>query len=94
MHRSISYYALLISSTFLFCLGIITSLKAMHHEGDVVFVKTADNFIVLHDSSSSMSDKYGNTDMLEIEAERQILGEKVSTLPELYAIFLDLREKI
>ncbi|MGI9535990.1 MAG: OmpA family protein [Desulfocapsaceae bacterium] len=60
-----------------------TSLMAMHHEGDVVFVKTADNFIVLHDSSSSMSDKYGDTDMLEIEAERQILMEKVSTLPEL-----------
>ena len=56
---------------------------AMHHEGDVVFMKTADNFLILHDSSSSMSDKYGNTDMMEIEAERQILQEKVSTLPEL-----------
>lgn len=60
-----------------------TSLMAMHHEGDVVFIKTADNFIILHDSSSSMADKYGDTDMQEIEAERQILREKVSTLPEL-----------
>ena len=83
MYRAKTYIALLTTSLFLFFVGLTTSLMAMHHEGDVVFVKTADNFIVLHDSSSSMSDKYGNTDMLEIEAEQQILEEKVSTLPEL-----------
>ncbi len=49
----------------------------------VVFHKTADNFIILFDSSGSMGDPYGNTDMKEIEAEIQILKEKVSTLPEL-----------
>ncbi len=65
------------------CLLGAAPAMAMQPEGDVVFVKTADNFIVLHDSSSSMSDKYGNTDMLEIEAEQLILKEKVSTLPEL-----------
>ena len=65
------------------CLLMAAPVLATNHEGDVVFVKTADNFIVLHDSSSSMSDKYGNTDMLEIEAEQLILKEKVSTLPEL-----------
>ena len=65
------------------CLTTAPNIMAMSNEGAVVFAKTADNFIVLYDSSSSMADKYGNTDMLEIEAERQILKEKVSTLPEL-----------
>ncbi len=83
MYRLYKFSSFTASVVFLFCMIMSSSLMAMHHEGDVVFVKTADNFIVLHDSSSSMSDKYGSTDMMEIEAERQILKEKVSTLPEL-----------
>jgi len=49
----------------------------------VVFRKTADNFIVMYDSSSSMGDRYEATEMLEIEVEKQILREKFATLPEL-----------
>ena len=48
-----------------------------------VFEKTVDNFIVLYDSSSSMGQKYAETDMTEIEAERMILAEANNTLPNL-----------
>jgi OOP family OmpA-OmpF porin len=48
-----------------------------------VFVKTVDNVIVLFDSSSSMSEKYANTDMTRLEAERMILSEANKTLPDL-----------
>ncbi len=50
---------------------------------EVVLVKTADNFIIMYDSSSSMADKYADTDMLEIQAELEILREKNKSLPEL-----------
>ncbi len=50
---------------------------------EVVLVKTADNFIILYDSSSSMADKYADTSMIEIEAELEILNEKNLTLPNL-----------
>ena len=48
-----------------------------------VFEKTVDNFIVLYDSSSSMADKYAETSMTEIEAERMVLTEANNTLPNL-----------
>lgn len=48
-----------------------------------VFEKTVDNVIVLYDSSGSMSEKYGNTDLTRLEAERMILLEANSTLPDL-----------
>jgi OOP family OmpA-OmpF porin len=50
---------------------------------EVVLVKTADNFIIMYDSSSSMADKYADTNMLEITAELKILREKNKSLPEL-----------
>lgn len=49
----------------------------------VMFRKTADNFIVMYDSSNSMGGRYAETDMTEVEAEKEILREKFSTLPEL-----------
>jgi OOP family OmpA-OmpF porin len=49
----------------------------------VSLVKTADNFIIMYDSSSSMADKYADTDMIEIDAERKILKEKNQSLPNL-----------
>jgi OOP family OmpA-OmpF porin len=62
----------------------IFSFAAEMSDGEkVIFRKTADNFIVMYDSSNSMADPYGQSDMMEIEAELQILKEKVSTLPEL-----------
>ncbi|NOR26659.1 MAG: OmpA family protein [Desulforhopalus sp.] len=48
-----------------------------------VFEKTVDNVIVLYDSSGSMSEKYGNTDLTRLEAERMILLETNSSLPDL-----------
>ena len=50
---------------------------------EVVLVKTADNFIIMYDSSSSMADKYAETDMIEIDAERKILVETNQSLPDL-----------
>jgi len=46
-------------------------------------VKTADNFIVLFDSSSSMNEPYRNTGMTKLEAAMEILKEKNKTLPDL-----------
>ncbi len=46
-------------------------------------VKTADNFIILFDSSSSMNDAYRNTSMTKLDAAKAILKEKNKTLPDL-----------
>ena len=46
-------------------------------------VKTADNFIILFDSSSSMNEPYRNTSMTKLEAAKEILKEKNKTLPDL-----------
>jgi OOP family OmpA-OmpF porin len=48
-----------------------------------VFEKTVDNVIVLYDSSGSMSEKYGNTDLTRLAAERMVLSEANSSLPDL-----------
>jgi OOP family OmpA-OmpF porin len=48
-----------------------------------VFEKTVDNVIILFDSSGSMSEKYGTTDLTRLEAERMILSEANMTLPDL-----------
>ncbi len=48
-----------------------------------VFEKTVDNFIVLYDSSSSMGQKYAETNILEIQAEKKVLTEANNTLPNL-----------
>jgi OOP family OmpA-OmpF porin len=45
--------------------------------------KTADNFIVMFDSSSSMKDPYKNTGLTRLEAARQLLKEKNELLPDL-----------
>ena len=39
-------------------------------------VKTADNFIILFDSSSSMKEPYRNTSMSKLDAAKEILKEK------------------
>jgi OOP family OmpA-OmpF porin len=52
-------------------------------EIEEVFEKTVDNVIVLFDSSGSMSEKYADTDMTRLEAERMILSEANMTLPDL-----------
>jgi len=50
---------------------------------EVDIVKTADNFIILFDSSSSMNDTYRNTSMTKLDAAKEILKEKNKTLPDL-----------
>ncbi len=47
----------------------------------VYMVRTADNFIILYDRSESMADRYLDTAMSELAAERKILVEKNATLP-------------
>ena len=50
---------------------------------EVDIVKTADNFIILFDSSSSMNEPYRNTSMSKLDAAKEILKEKNKTLPDL-----------
>ncbi len=66
-------------------LGAVTAVSAATvPKGKMVeLVKTADNFIIMYDSSSSTGDRYADTEMKEIEAEKKILREKAATLPEL-----------
>ena len=64
-------------------LAVMASAADMAVGEKVIFRKTADNFIIMYDSSSSMSHAYGATDMMEIAAEKQILKEMFATLPEL-----------
>lgn len=47
-------------------------------------VKTADNFIILFDSSSSMNEPYLKTGMSKLQAAKEILKEKNKTLPDLW----------
>jgi OOP family OmpA-OmpF porin len=46
-------------------------------------VKTADNFIILLDSSSSMNEPYLKTGMTKLAAAKEIFKEKNKTLPDL-----------
>jgi OOP family OmpA-OmpF porin len=57
------------------------TVKSVSEEVDIV--KTADNFIILFDSSSSMNDTYRNTSMTKLAAAKEILKEKNETLPDL-----------
>jgi OOP family OmpA-OmpF porin len=50
---------------------------------EVDIVKTADNFIILFDSSSSMNEPYRKTSMSKLAAAKEILKEKNETLPDL-----------
>ena len=47
------------------------------------YVKTADNFIVLFDSSGSMGEPYKDTGMKQVEVARKILKERNQILPDL-----------
>lgn len=49
----------------------------------VYLVRKADNFLILYDRSGSMAEKYANTVMTKLQAERKILLEKNATLPDM-----------
>jgi OOP family OmpA-OmpF porin len=49
----------------------------------VELVRIADNFLVLFDSSRSMGERYGNTNMTKIDITKQILAERNKELPDL-----------
>jgi OOP family OmpA-OmpF porin len=57
------------------------TVKSVTEEADIV--KTADNFIILFDSSSSMKETYRNTSMTKLAAAKEILKENNATLPDL-----------
>lgn len=72
------------------CVTALTAWEGMAEEvtvvmGDkkVILVKTADNFLIMYDRSSSMGESYGTSGMSELEAEIKILKEKNATLPNL-----------
>jgi len=47
------------------------------------YVKTADNFIVLFDTSASMGETYKDTGLKKVEVAKRILKERTELLPEL-----------
>jgi len=50
---------------------------------EVDFIKTADNFVILFDSSSSTNGNLAGTNMTRIQAARQLLIERNQLLPDL-----------
>jgi OOP family OmpA-OmpF porin len=63
---------------------LITKTETVVVEGvEIDIVKTADNFIVLFDSSSSMGKPYKGTNMTKIEMEKKILKDRNQKLPDL-----------
>lgn len=63
---------------------LITKTETVVVEGvEIDIVKTADNFIVLFDSSSSMGTPYKGTNMTKIEVEKKILKDRNEKLPDL-----------
>ena len=46
-------------------------------------IKTADNFIILFDSSSSMKEPFQNTDLTTLDAAKQLLKDRNALLPDL-----------
>jgi len=69
--------------TFLCSSASATPVKWTQGGKQVYLVRKADNFIVLYDRSGSMAEKYGDTIMTKLQAERKILLEKNATLPDM-----------
>jgi len=55
----------------------------VYFDTTIEVIRTADNFIILYDSSSSMKDLYEDGPMTLLEAEKQIIKEHMDALPEL-----------
>ena len=71
-------------STDAMSFDLITKTETVMVEGvEVDIVKTADNFIVLFDSSGSMAKPYKGTNMTKIEVEKKILKDRNKKLPDL-----------
>lgn len=88
------YLALIISLAFILSVGqtvkvhaeteVLVKTEIITHLGKKIeVVRTADNFIILYDSSSSMGESYEGGPMKMIEAEKQIIKEHMARLPEL-----------
>lgn len=80
----------LLSMACLLVCGVITASAAdqntvqVNWGGSPVYMyRTADNFLILYDRSASMADRYMDTAMSELAAERKILVEKNATLPDM-----------
>lgn len=75
-------------SLFVFGLGAVNAVAGGEDPiiiggKKVVLEKTADNFIVMYDSSASMGAPYMDTSMMEVEAAQKILMQKNQALPDL-----------
>jgi OOP family OmpA-OmpF porin len=66
------------------CFEFITTTETIIVKGTEIDIhKTADNFIILYDTSSSMNEPYKNTGMKMIEVEKQILEDQHAKFPDL-----------
>jgi OOP family OmpA-OmpF porin len=84
--KSVVLVALLLGVTVGGALAAETVIEKETVEGVIVteeIVKTADNFIVMFDGSSSMNDAYQNTGLTMLEAANELLKERNEILPDL-----------
>lgn len=63
---------------------LITATETVIVENvEIEIVKTADNFIILYDTSESMNQPYKDTNMTKIEVEKKILKDQHEKMPDL-----------
>ena len=63
-------------------LSVFMGTATLHASGKK-FVRLVDNFIILFDASATMDEPYKNTKMRKIEAEKKIIKDRISDIPEL-----------
>ncbi|WP_028584613.1 OmpA family protein [Desulfogranum mediterraneum] len=81
--KSLIYGLILILATCLTTTAYSQEVTKTVSGKNVAFVKLADNFIILYDSSSSMGATVKSGELMRLDIERQILTEKNATLPQL-----------
>ena len=73
-----------LSSTNTQAFELITTTKTVMYRGvEIEIVRTADNFIVLYDSSGSMGVPYKDSGKTKIEVEKAVLELRNANLPDL-----------
>ncbi len=67
------------------CFELITETETVViNDVEVDIVRTADNFVILFDSSSSMGKPHKGTGMTKLEAEKKILQDRNKNFPNLH----------
>ena len=86
VHRLVVLTALIVSFLAVNAFAAEVTIESTKVPGVVVtkeIIKTADNFIVMFNSSSSMNEPFENTGLTKLEAAKQLLKERFEILPDL-----------